>query len=155
MSREIEAFVERAGLLWENDGLPRIAGRIFGLTLLSPKPLALDEIAAALGVSQASVSNDTRLLERLGFLERVGQPGDRKDYYQSSDRSFEHVVAERVRRLEDLERLIADGQAVAGSGIVRARLDAHHSAARHVTRGLARALADLRKMRVANSRKLA
>jgi DNA-binding transcriptional regulator GbsR (MarR family) len=155
MSPEIEAFVERAGLLWENDGLPRIAGRIFGLTLLSPRPLGLDEIAEALGVSKASVSNDTRLLERLGFVARVSQPGDRKDYYQSSDRSFEHVVAERVRWLEELERLITDGRAIAASPIVRSRLGELSSAARHVTRGLARALADLRKMRTSISRKSA
>src|SRR5688572_19081616 len=93
MNKERQRFIERAGMLWEEDGLPRIAGRIFALSLLSEDPLSLDEIAEQLGVSKASVSTDTRLLERMGFLERITKPGDRKDYYQSTERSFERAIA--------------------------------------------------------------
>src|SRR5687767_1293747 len=74
-------FIERMGLFCEADGLPRIAGRIFGFLLLQPDECSLDDIADALGVSKASVSNDTRRLQQLGLLARVGRPGDRRDYY--------------------------------------------------------------------------
>jgi DNA-binding transcriptional regulator GbsR (MarR family) len=131
-------------MLWEADGLPRIAGRIFALALISNEARSLDEIAETLGVSKASVSNDTRLLERLGFIERVSRPGDRKDYYQSSDRSFERAIAERVRRLGELQSLIESGKALAiASPAVRARLDDHHTAFSHVTKALQFALQEL------------
>jgi DNA-binding transcriptional regulator GbsR (MarR family) len=148
MKHETEQFIERAGLLWEQDGLPRIAGRIFALALITQEALSLDEIAETLGVSKASVSNDTRLLERLGFVERVSRPGDRKDYYQSGSRSFEHAITERVRRLEQLEALIESGTALAvDSPEVRQRLEDHHIAFTHVTKALKCALEEIRAKR--------
>lgn len=144
MRPEVERFIERAGILWEDDGLPRIAGRIFALALISEQALSLDEISAQLGVSKASVSNDTRLLERMGFIERVSQPGDRKDYYQSNERSFLRAIAERIRRMHQLQELIECGRSCAGkSPAVRERLDDHHLAFAHMTRALETVLHEL------------
>lgn len=144
MRPEVERFIERAGVLWEDDGLPRIAGRIFALALISEQALSLDEISARLGVSKASVSNDTRLLEQMGFIERVSQPGDRKDYYQSNERSFLRAIAERIRRMHQLQELIECGRSCAGkSPAVRERLDDHLLAFGHVTRALETALREL------------
>lgn len=115
----LTAFVERAGCLCERDGLPRIAGRILGLLLVSPEPLALDAIAERLGVSRASVSTDARRLVEQGVLERVGRPGDRRDYYQmaaeSPERSLEHRLTafrQFLALLDDARRLPGQGPAV-------------------------------------------
>lgn len=144
MHKEVERFVERAGMLWEKDGFPRIAGRIFGLALLTEDPLSLDELAESLGVSRASISTDTRLLERMGLLERVTKPGDRKDYYQSTERSFERAIAERVHRMRDFEALVESGRAIPGtSAAVRERLADHHFAFSHITKALETALRGL------------
>jgi DNA-binding transcriptional regulator GbsR (MarR family) len=141
MRKQVERFVEQAGMLWEEDGFPRIAGRIFGLTLLSEEALSLDELSEALGVSKASISTDTRLLERMGFLERVTKPGDRKDYYQSTERSFERAIAERIRRMHQFLALIDSGRDIAvASPVVRDRLADHQFAFRHITKALETAL---------------
>src|SRR4051812_27835447 len=145
MRQDVERFIERSGLLWEQDGMPRIAGRIFALALITEEALSLDEIAKCLGVSKASVSNDTRLLERMGFIVRVSRPGDRKDYYQSDERSFERAIAERVRRMHQLQELIESGRALAvRSPSVRERLDDHHLAFSHVAKALETALEELK-----------
>jgi DNA-binding transcriptional regulator GbsR (MarR family) len=136
MRKDVERFVEKAGVLWENDGLPRIAGRIFGLMLISEDALSLDEIADMLGVSKASVSTDTRLLERMGFVERVSKPGDRRDYYQHTDRSFERAIAQRIRRMHELASLIESGRELAVTRPVRERLADHHFAFSQMTRAL-------------------
>jgi DNA-binding transcriptional regulator GbsR (MarR family) len=144
MRQDIERFIERAGLLWEDDGLPRIAGRIFALVLISEDALSLDEIAEKLSVSKASVSNDARLLERIGFIERVSRPGDRKDYYQTDERSFERTIAERIRRMHELQALIESGRALAvESPTVRERLEDQHLAFTHVIKALETALGEL------------
>lgn len=144
MRQDVQRFIEQGGRLWEDDGFPRIAGRIFALMLISEQARSLDEITEMLGVSKASVSNDTRLLERLGFVERVSLPGDRRDYYQSNERSFERAIAERIRRMHLLDELIDSGRALAvESPSVRARLDDHHLAFTHVTRALETALEEL------------
>src|SRR5690349_5908934 len=101
-------FIEQMGLSAETGGLPRIAGRLFGLLLLSPGPRSLDEIAAALGVSKGSVSTDARLLLRHGWLRRVSRPGDRRDYYEMAPDCFGGIVAYRLSRWEALHDLIGE-----------------------------------------------
>jgi len=71
-------FVERIALAYEVDGLCRIAGRIFGLLLVSERELSLDEITRELAASKGSASVNTRLLEQRGFIERVSKPGPRQ-----------------------------------------------------------------------------
>ena len=68
----------------ELEGVPRLGGRIFGVLLLSDRPLSLDEIAARSGSSKASASSNARLLERMGLVDRATSLGDRKDYYHLS-----------------------------------------------------------------------
>lgn len=71
-------FIEQMGLLTEEVGMPRIAGRIMGLLLLTESPLDLEGIAERLQISHGSVSTNTRLLEQLGVVERLTTPGDRR-----------------------------------------------------------------------------
>lgn len=74
-------FAESVGLRFDALGLPRIGGRIFGLLVVSPRPLSLDEIASVLGISRASVSINTRLFIANGSMEIRAVPGDRRQYY--------------------------------------------------------------------------
>lgn len=99
-------FIEQFGLMSKEDGLPRIAGRIYGLLLLQEKPLCLDEMADLLQVSKASVSTNARRLERMGVVERTGKPGDRRDYYRASADAIEGNF-DRIRsRVGDVLRLL-------------------------------------------------
>lgn len=82
MHKESERFIERMGLQFEADGLPRTAGRIMGLLLLREEPLSLDDISGELRVSKGSSSTNCRLLESGGWAERVSRPGDRRDFYR-------------------------------------------------------------------------
>lgn len=101
-----ERFIEQMGMLGEEEGLPRIAGRIFGLLLLQSEPCSLDDLADALGVSKASISTDTRRLEGLGYLERRAVPGDRRDYYSISPDVFAHSLRLRLDRMRKFHELI-------------------------------------------------
>ena len=118
----ILAFVERMGLTWENDGLPRIAGRIFGLLLVTPGACSLDDLVLSLDVSKASVSTDARRLEQLGFLERTSRPGDRRDYYRVSDDLVVRSLEIRLERIRKVRGLLAEAPRL-GSPEVAARLD--------------------------------
>ncbi len=82
MHEQSERFIERMGLQFESDGLPRTAGRIIGLLLIREDPLPLDAISRELGVSKGSCSMNCRLLESGGWAERVSFRGDRRDFYR-------------------------------------------------------------------------
>lgn len=93
-----ERFIEGMGLALEEDRLPRIAGRLVGLLILSPQPLRFDHLAERLRVSRGSISTNTRLLENMGVIERVTRPGDRRDYFQINEQpSLLQRVVDRFR----------------------------------------------------------
>ena len=108
-----QSFIEGLGLISEEDGMPRIAGQIFGLLLLREGALSLDELAARLQVSKASASTNARLLDRMDVIERASRPGDRRDFYRitpdAPERSLDRVVHRMNRMLglvdATLERL--------------------------------------------------
>ena len=143
--RQLERFIERMGMLTEEDGLPRIAGRIFGLLLLTPGDLSLDEMAERLGVSKASVSNDARRLESKGLLERRTRPGDRRDYYTIAPDAFAcsiEVRMERMRRFRDVLETARD--LTGGSVEVEQRLAQLDQAYETTVRVLRQVLEDTR-----------
>lgn len=76
-------FIEAGGHTTQSFGFGRILGQLYALLYLSPRPLCLDEIAAELGVSKASVSTTVRQLQSWAAVKRVWVKGDRKDYYEA------------------------------------------------------------------------
>ena len=103
-------FIERMGVALESDGLPRIAGRIFGLLLVSKDARSLDDLAAELRVSKGSVSTNARLLEQRGLLERVCRPADRRDYYSVRPDLFIHTMAQRLTRWQRFHEAIGSAR---------------------------------------------
>ena len=77
------AVIEAGGNLSRRVGLPRTLGQIYGLLFLSPRALALEEIADQLGISKASVSTGARHLASWGAIRQVWVHGSRKDYFEA------------------------------------------------------------------------
>jgi DNA-binding transcriptional regulator GbsR (MarR family) len=105
-----ERFIERMGLLAENDDMPRISGRLLGLLLLEAGPFSFDQLVERLQVSRASISTNVRFLEDRGFLERTGRPGERQVYVRMTEDPFKGLVTAVLRRkrrwLEVAERTL-------------------------------------------------
>src|SRR6266540_2350160 len=71
-------YVEEFAAVGAAMGMPRMNARLLGWMLICDPPRqSLADIAAALGVSRASVSIATRLLQATGLLKRVALPGAR------------------------------------------------------------------------------
>ena len=104
-----DEFVERLAVAMEADGLPRIAGRIFALLLLSEDAISLDVIVKSTGASKASASVNTRLLEQRGLIERVSLQGDRRDYYRSVSNLFVRTMEQRLSKWQRFHEIMNDG----------------------------------------------
>lgn len=98
-STKSEAFIEFMGLTLQADGFSKIAGRIFGLLLLSDEPRTADELRERLRVSRGSISTNCRTLESLDVIERVSVPGERKDYFQVPRDPFSQFMRGQIQRL--------------------------------------------------------
>ena len=110
MDARTTRFTDRVASLFEHDGLPPIAGRIFALLLLSEEARSLDQLSAELGVSKASASTNTRLLAGFGLIEPVRQLGSRRDYYRTADDLFERSMAVRLDRWREFTDVIGEGR---------------------------------------------
>ncbi|MEQ6249434.1 MarR family transcriptional regulator [Sulfitobacter sp. HNIBRBA3233] len=139
-------FIEKVGMITQAEGLPRIAGRVFGLLIFDGDAVSFGDLATRLEVSRGSISNSIRLLEERGLVKRIARPGDRQDYFQLAPRPYLSLlegVQKRTRLFRDeiaqtIDALPADADATA-----RVREYAAFYASIHA--GLAVAVDDLKK----------
>jgi hypothetical protein len=84
-------FVEEVGVMLELEaGTPRMVGRILGwLLICDPPEQSASDLAEALQASKGSISTATRVLLRLGFVERVRFPGERFDRFRSQPEAWD------------------------------------------------------------------
>lgn len=75
-------FIAGMGAYAQAEGLSPIAGRIIGLMVFDGHVYSFGDLAIALKVSRASISNNTRFLVEQGMLELIKRPGDRRDYFR-------------------------------------------------------------------------
>ncbi len=106
MSQAEDEFIEIMGRHFVEEGVPRIAGRLFGLLMLGERDCSLDELSERLQVSKGSVSSNARLLEVWGVAVRVTRPGDRRDFYRIAPDMRDRLIQRQVSRIElFIERL--------------------------------------------------
>jgi DNA-binding transcriptional regulator GbsR (MarR family) len=107
---EQQQFVEEVGLMFEQVGLPRMAGRIFGWLLISQPPhQSHSELAEILQASKGSISTMTRLLMQFGLIERVLIPGDRRDYFQIKPNAWAQMAQQRLMQITAFRKLAEQG----------------------------------------------
>jgi hypothetical protein len=87
----IERFVEELGVLLELEaGTPRMVGRTLGwLLVCDPPEQSAAELAQMLQASKGSISTATRLLLRMGFIERARFRGERFDRFRAQPEAWD------------------------------------------------------------------
>jgi DNA-binding transcriptional regulator GbsR (MarR family) len=85
-------FIEKIGLIAQNDGLPRSAGRLLGLLVWDGTAVAFADLADQLQVSRGSISTASRILEARRLIKRVAKPGQRQDYFQLADDPYANML---------------------------------------------------------------
>lgn len=82
-------YAEDVGLTLGQMGLPPAYGKLLGWLLICDPPSQTSaELAAALGLSKATVSTGMRMLEQIGFARRVAIPGQRGHAYEMAPDAF-------------------------------------------------------------------
>ena len=103
-------FVEDMGLLFEQGGHPRMAGRILGWLLISDPPYqSATELADVLQASKGSISTMTRLLLQMGLIERVAMPRNRHDYFRLRLGAWSEYIRQTVYELKAMRELAERG----------------------------------------------
>ncbi len=104
LSPGLAEAIESFSLIFEQFGFPRMAGRIFALLILTEHQYVTQaELTDLLQASTGSVSTMIRLLEQLGFVERLSLPGHRRDRFRVR---ADPLVEMSRRRIEGIIHMI-------------------------------------------------
>ncbi len=110
---EVRHFVEDVGLFFEQMGFPRMAGRILGwLLICDPPTQSAGQLAEVLQASKGSLSTMTRMLIQIGLLERVGLPGERRDYFRLKPGAWPHLIKAQMQGMTGLHQMVERGLAL-------------------------------------------
>ncbi len=103
-------FIEDVGLIFEQMGHPRMAGRILGwLLICDPPEQSTTELGDILQASKGSISTMTRLLQQMGMIEQVAMPGIRRDHFRLKNGAFTEMIRQSVYEIAALRELAERG----------------------------------------------
>jgi len=107
---EEKHFVEDICLYFEQMGLPRMAGRVLGVLLISDPPAqSLTDLSEILQASKSSISTTTRLLTGMGLIERAASPLPRQAYFQFKRGGWTVFIHQRLELWASLHQIAEHG----------------------------------------------
>jgi DNA-binding MarR family transcriptional regulator len=109
LSPEMARFIESMGMYFENQGIPRIGGRILGLLMITHDPLSADDIAKTLKVSRASVSTNLRPLTISGMVDKMSPLHDRTTYFVFSEAALEQRMVAGIQSAAIFKKVAEQG----------------------------------------------
>jgi DNA-binding transcriptional regulator GbsR (MarR family) len=102
---ELLRFVERFAIILSENGMPRMAARVFAFVLADDEDrYTATELAEGLRVSPAAISGAVRTLVQLGLLGKEREPGTRVDTYRVYDDDVWGAIARQ--RVPILDRWV-------------------------------------------------
>jgi len=78
-------FIERISMLTSNLGIGKAAGKIWGTLILAGIPLSQQEIKSLTDYSLSMISSNLSLLEKYGFVRKIGKSGKKILYKSNTD----------------------------------------------------------------------
>jgi len=107
LREEEKNFVEEVGIVFEQTGLPRMAGRVFGWLLIADPPYQSPaELAEVLMASKGSISTTLRLLRQVGLVEQFVIPGERHGNFRLREdalkRTIQHGLEDEIKLFQNI-----------------------------------------------------
>ncbi|MBU0929146.1 MAG: MarR family transcriptional regulator [Spirochaetes bacterium] len=122
-------FIEDVALFCEQMGLPRMAGRVLGVLLISDPPAqSLNDLCDCLQASKSSVSSMARLLVGEGLIEPAPCLVPRRDYFRFRDGGWLEFMRRRMEVMAGLHAIADRGLEIleGRDESLRARLEEAH-----------------------------
>lgn len=107
---EEKHFIEDISLYFEQMGLPRMAGRILGVLLISnPPEQSMTDLCEVLQASKSAISTSARLLDEMGLIERVPSPMPRQVCFRFTPGGWVIFMRMRLRLMASLHHIAERG----------------------------------------------
>lgn len=126
---EKQHFIEDISLYFEQMGLPRMAGRVLGVLLISDPPQqSLNDLCEVLQASKSALSTTTRLLTEMSLIERVPSSKPREVAFEFKPGGWVTFMRMRLALMASLHHIAERGLELLmdESPDLRARLQEAH-----------------------------
>ncbi len=74
--------IEKFGIYFDEIGLSKSYGRMFGIFMTIKEPISMGKLVSELQISKSTASTEIRRLLSMGYIEKVLIPDQRADFYQ-------------------------------------------------------------------------
>ncbi len=104
----MERFILHWGEMGGRWGINRSVAQVHALLMVSPKPIAADEIAETLDVARSNVSTSIKELQAWGLVRVVHVFGDRREHFETLKDIWEmFIIIMRERKKREIDPTIA------------------------------------------------
>jgi DNA-binding transcriptional regulator GbsR (MarR family) len=105
----IKEHIEKVGVAMEQNGFPRMVGRVLGLLIVSEPPYqTFNDIQEYLQASKSSVSTALNTLITQGLVVYITLPGDRKRYFKFNAESWLEMFKKDLCQFTVFKNLILE-----------------------------------------------
>jgi DNA-binding transcriptional regulator GbsR (MarR family) len=110
MNNDKLMYIEEFGLLFDQMGVTRMAGRVFGYLIVSDEEaVSFNQIKDALQASKGSISGTLKQLRQMGMIEALSLPGDRKTYFRISNIQIGDILKSRIKQFTQFAEILERG----------------------------------------------
>ena len=102
----IGKVVEKFGIYFDEIGLNKTYGRMFGLFMTIEEPISMGRLVTELQISKSTASIEIRRLLTMGYIEKVLVSDQRADFYQLKKDVWVIHFLQKMQMIISLEYLI-------------------------------------------------
>ncbi len=114
-----ERFIQSWGTLGSHWGINRTMAQVHALLLISPEPLAAQQIMDALKISSGNANMNIRALIDWGLVFKELKPGERKEFFVAEKDMWEVirriVIQRKKKELEPIIKVLNEVSEVEGN----------------------------------------
>lgn len=104
----IDKVIEKFGIYFDEIGLNKTYGRMFGLFMTIKEPISMGKLVSELQISKSTASIEIRRLLTMGYIEKVLVPDQRADFYQLKKDVWVIHFLQKMQMIKKLQSIVAE-----------------------------------------------
>lgn len=105
---DFDKVMEKFGLYFDEIGLSKTYGRMFGFFMTSKQPISMSQLIENLQISKSTASTELRRLLTMGVIEKVLLPDKRADFYQLKKNIWTVNLNQKIQDIKKLRSIIEE-----------------------------------------------
>lgn len=102
------SIIEKFGIYFDEVGLNKTYGRMFGVFMTTMEPVSMGKLVEELQISKSTASTELRRLLSMGVIEKVLLPDERADFYQLKQNIWTGNLHQKIQDVKKLRSIVEE-----------------------------------------------